>query len=139
VGSTGLTGTSGPQGDALGWFVPPFQAEDAPHLLTTHHSPLTTLMRAIMSADGTTTPTLSVVVPAWNEAANLPACVNRLHTTFAGLAYEVVIVDDGSSDETLAVARRLAAEHPDAVRVETHAANQGLGAALRTGFAGARG
>jgi dolichol-phosphate mannosyltransferase len=62
-----------------------------------------------------------------------------LHRTFVGSSYEVVIVDDGSSDETLAVARQLAAEHPESVRVLGHDRNLGFGAALRTGFGQANG
>jgi len=85
------------------------------------------------------TPTLSVVVPACNEAANLPACVDALHATLAASPYEVVVVDDGSRDDTAAVAARLAAAQPDRVRLLRHDHNQGLGAALRTGFAAARG
>jgi glycosyltransferase involved in cell wall biosynthesis len=84
-------------------------------------------------------PLLTIVVPAWNEAANLPICLSRLHATFAGSSYEIVVIDDGSQDETLAVAQRLAAEQPEQVRVLAHDGNQGFGAALRTGFGAARG
>ncbi len=82
-------------------------------------------------------PSLCVVVPAYNEEANLPGCLAALHRTLAGFPspYEVVIVDDGSADGSLEVGRRLAAEAPDRVRCLAHAKNQGLGAALRTGFA----
>lgn len=86
-----------------------------------------------------TPPTLTIIVPAFNEEANLALCVRTLHTTFAGSSYEVVIVDDGSSDHTLAVARRLAAESAERVRVLGHDRNQGFGAALRTGFGKANG
>jgi dolichol-phosphate mannosyltransferase len=79
-------------------------------------------------------PTLTIVVPAWNEAANLPICLGRLHATFAGSSYEIVVIDDGSQDETLAVAQCLAAEQPERVRVLVHDHNQGFGAAVRTGF-----
>ncbi len=84
-------------------------------------------------------PRLTVVVPARNEAANLPNCLSKLHSTFAGSSYEILIIDDGSEDETLAVARRLGAERPDQVRVVSHDRNQGFGAALRTGFREASG
>ena len=84
-------------------------------------------------------PTLTVVVPAFNEALNLPACLRTLLATFDGTAYDAVIIDDGSSDDTPAVARRLADERPDRISVLTHPTNQGLGAALRTGFQAARG
>jgi dolichol-phosphate mannosyltransferase len=84
-------------------------------------------------------PLLTVVVPAWNESANLPGCLGALRGTLAHTDYEIVIVDDGSKDDTLAVAYRLAAEDPARTRVLAHDSNQGLGAALRTGFAAARG
>jgi glycosyltransferase involved in cell wall biosynthesis len=81
---------------------------------------------------------LSIVVPAWNEAANLPACLRQLDATFAGFPAEVLVVDDGSTDDTLALARRYAAERPGRVQVLAHPHNQGLGAALHTGFAAAQ-
>lgn len=84
-------------------------------------------------------PSLCVVVPAYNEEANLPGCLAALRRTLDGFPnpYEVVIVDDGSADASGEVGRRLAAEAPDRVRCLAHAGNQGLGAALRTGFAAA--
>jgi glycosyltransferase involved in cell wall biosynthesis len=82
---------------------------------------------------------LSVVVPAWNEAGNLPRCAETLAATLDGSSYEILIVDDGSTDATATVAAALAAARPERVRVLTHASNQGLGAALHTGFRAARG
>jgi glycosyltransferase involved in cell wall biosynthesis len=83
---------------------------------------------------------LSVIVPAYNEEANLPVCLAALHATLALFPnpYAIIIVDDGSLDRTLELARRLAAERPDRVSVLAHARNLGFGAALRTGFAAAR-
>ena len=83
-------------------------------------------------------PLVTIVVPAWNESANLPACLAALHATLSGSEYEIIIVDDGSTDDTRAVAHRLAAEGPTPTRVAVHEVNQGSGAALRTGFAAAR-
>jgi glycosyltransferase involved in cell wall biosynthesis len=82
---------------------------------------------------------LSIIVPAYNEEANLPACLATLLGTFAGTSFEVLVIDDGSRDQTLKVARRLAEEHPETIRVQAHTHNQGFGAALRTGFGKARG
>jgi len=82
---------------------------------------------------------LSVVVPAWNEGPILGACVRTLAATLDGRPHEILIVDDGSTDDTLAVAGRLADEFAGLVRVLTHGRNLGLGAALKTGFADARG
>jgi glycosyltransferase involved in cell wall biosynthesis len=84
-------------------------------------------------------PLVTIVVPAFNEAANLPDCLCTLHATLHGTEYEIIIVDDGSSDATAHVARDLAAQRPDRARVLVHDHNQGLGAALQTGFTSARG
>jgi glycosyltransferase involved in cell wall biosynthesis len=87
---------------------------------------------------------LTVVLPAFNEAANLEATVRELLPVVAAAAgtVEVVVVDDGSADDTADVAARLAAEAARAggpsVRVVRHPRNLGYGAALRTGFAAAR-
>lgn len=56
----------------------------------------------------------------------------------AGAAWEIVLVDDGSTDRTNAIAREIAAKDPR-VKVETHKKNYGRGRALRTGFATASG
>jgi glycosyltransferase involved in cell wall biosynthesis len=79
---------------------------------------------------------LSIILPAYNEEENLCAAVTRSLGVLEKLArnYEVVIVDDGSSDGTATVAQELAAEHYPRVRVLRQPVNQGYGAALRTGF-----
>lgn len=79
-------------------------------------------------------PTLSVVIPCFNESATLDACVARVRAIASpDRSLEIVIVDDASRDDSLARARALAAHYPE-VRVVTHEVNQGKGAALRTGF-----
>ena len=84
-------------------------------------------------------PTLSIVVPAYNEERTLVRCIDRvLEIADAGLALEILIVDDASSDRTAALAAEVAARHPQ-VRVLRHAQNKGKGAALHTGFAHATG
>ena len=57
-------------------------------------------------------PRVSVVVPAWNEAENIPLLVPRIAAALAGRQYEVVIVDDGSRDATVDVCRTLAQTYP---------------------------
>ena len=84
-------------------------------------------------------PELSYFFPAHNEAANLRGLVVEALATLPGLAdrFEIVIVDDGSKDETPAIADELAAAHPE-VRAVHHPTNLGYGAALRSGFGAAR-
>ena len=82
---------------------------------------------------------LSIIVPAYNEQANLPTCLATLLDTFAGASCEILVIDDGSRDQTLMVARRIADQYPDVIRVLAHKSNQGFGAVLRTGFGEAKG
>jgi dolichol-phosphate mannosyltransferase len=57
-------------------------------------------------------PTLSVVVPTYREAANVPVLFERLKSALAGLPWEMIVVDDDSSDGTADVAFGLAARDP---------------------------
>ncbi|MEM1115765.1 MAG: glycosyltransferase family 2 protein [Bacteroidota bacterium] len=84
-------------------------------------------------------PALSIVLPAYNEAENLPEAVAQIRSALdaAGLDWELIAVDDGSADATGAIADRLGAEDAR-VRAVRHDMNRGKGAALRTGFAAAR-
>ena len=86
------------------------------------------------------TPRVSVVLMAFNEAASLAAVAAEIHGELAGLgtSFELVIIDDGSSDGTGKIADELAATLAG-VRVCHHGVNLGLGAVYRTGFAEARG
>jgi dolichol-phosphate mannosyltransferase len=107
---------------------------------------------------------LSIIIPCYNEAQNIPFMRKQLlpvlasldvrvpaqvaHTASVASTIEVILVDDGSTDETLAQLEALAAETsenagsqspagvqcPLEVRVVRHRRNRGLGAAIRTGF-----
>lgn len=68
---------------------------------------------------------LSVLIPAYNESGRIAATLNSLHS--AGLADEILVVDDGSSDGTAAIARANGAE------VLILPANQGKGGAINAG------
>ena len=83
---------------------------------------------------------LSVVVPLYNEAESLPelvAWIDRV-TVANGLSYEVILIDDGSSDDSWEVAEGLKAKYPG-VRGIGFARNYGKSAALYCGFAAAQG
>jgi len=84
--------------------------------------------------------TLSVVIPAFNEEQRLGPTIEELAAFLDGhgWAYEILVVDDGSTDGTVALARRLAATWP-AVRVLATAPNRGKGHAVRVGMQAARG
>ena len=83
---------------------------------------------------------LSVLVPAYNEAGNIIELLRRLDRTLSivGVAAEVVIVDDGSTDGTGDILRQASVGYPW-LRVITHRRNQGLTEAMRTGFQHVRG
>lgn len=87
-----------------------------------------------------TIPRLTVVLMAFNEAASLEAVAHELHDQLErqGTRYELLIVDDGSSDGSGAIADGLA-QTLVGTRVVHHQGNRGLGAVYRTGFAEARG
>lgn len=75
-----------------------------------------------------------VVLPAYNEGLSLGALLAGIERDMreAHLEYEVVVVDDGSSDDTHLIASRASFSMP--VNCVVHERNQGLAAALRTGF-----
>jgi glycosyltransferase involved in cell wall biosynthesis len=82
---------------------------------------------------------VNVIVPAYNEGADLAASLTELAEEYsryaaAGYTFRYVIVDDGSADETGAVADIFAQTHQN-VTVVRHERNRGLGAAMRTAFA----
>ncbi len=80
-------------------------------------------------------PAVSVVLPTFNEAESLPVIVPRIVAALrdAGIAGEVIVVDDNSPDGTAEVAERLALEYP--VRVQKRTGERGLATAVLAGFA----
>ena len=86
------------------------------------------------------TPEISVIVPAFDEAESLPVLHRELGRALAplGRPYEILLVDDGSTDATLAVAEELAREDRR-VRTLSHRHNAGQSAALASGWRAARG
>ncbi len=81
---------------------------------------------------------ISVVIPAFNEEANVPAAVQRVSETMQALGadYEIIVVNDGSRDRTGEVAKSLVGQVPR-LRVVEHYPNRGYGGALKAGFAAA--
>ena len=84
-------------------------------------------------------PSLTLVIPAFNEAENLKVVLPDALRYIAERCVncQILLIDDGSSDETSTVAAEFAAQNPERMRVLTHPHNQGLTAALRSGFFGA--
>jgi dolichol-phosphate mannosyltransferase len=81
---------------------------------------------------------VSIVVPAHNEAGNIGGLVEEIATALKGREpFEAIFVNDGSTDDTEAVLRGLAATRPW-LRQMKHASSCGQSAAIRTGVAGAR-
>ena len=62
--------------------------------------------------DSNAAPRVSVIVPTYREAANVPVLFDRLKSALAGLPWEMIVVDDDSPDGTADVAYDLAAQDP---------------------------
>ena len=79
---------------------------------------------------------LWVVLPAYDEAPRLPRLLARWHAIFDTLAFPatLVIVDDGSSDETPSILLKARDQYPERTTVLTHERNQGLGRTLADGL-----
>ena len=81
---------------------------------------------------------ISVVIPAKNEAENLPELIAEIHAAMAGRNYEVVIVDDGSTDSTPQLLAELSGSDPRLV-YSRHASSLGRSAAVLTATRKAQG
>jgi glycosyltransferase involved in cell wall biosynthesis len=98
----------------------------------------------MIEAPPQTAPVLSVVIPAYNEEHGIDAILDRVLAQREALSragipgLEVIVVDDGSGDQTAARVERFV-ERDSSVRLIRHPVNRGYGAALKTGFAAARG
>ena len=92
-------------------------------------------------APGSENPRVSVVVPVYEEELTIESLLAGIFTTLdsEGLSFEVVAVDDGSTDGTLEVLRTLLADNFHRLRIARHLYNKGNGASLRTGIRVARG
>jgi glycosyltransferase involved in cell wall biosynthesis len=82
---------------------------------------------------------LSIFFPFWNEEQNIESVVKKTIPVAQKVAdkWEIIMVDDGSSDKTLEIAQKLQSQDPRLIAV-SHERNRGYGAALKTGFEKAR-
>lgn len=95
----------------------------------------------LAAVDRATSVDVSVLVPAKDEAENLPLFMAQAAEAFAAdpaVRYEVVAVDDGSTDTSWAVLQRLEREYPF-LRAVRHRSQRGIADALRTGWLSSRG
>jgi dolichyl-phosphate beta-glucosyltransferase len=85
-------------------------------------------------------PRLTLLLPVYNEAPRIERSLDTLaeHARALRESYEILCVDDGSRDESVAILRRRAAADPR-IRLVESTPNRGKGAAIRTGFEHARG
>lgn len=86
------------------------------------------------------TPFLSVVIPAYNESARLPVTLTEIRPYLSQqkYSYEVLVVDDGSKDNTVDLTQKLAAQWPE-LRCLSEAPHEGKGACVRRGCLAAKG
>jgi glycosyltransferase involved in cell wall biosynthesis len=82
-------------------------------------------------------PSLSVFFPAYNDAGTIASLVITAVKVAGTLTpdFEVIVVNDGSQDDTPRILDELASLYPERVRIVHHPRNRGYGGALRTGFA----
>ncbi|EQD62160.1 glycosyl transferase family 2, partial [mine drainage metagenome] len=96
---------------------------------------------ADLSSGGQLAGLVSLVIPAHNEAENLPGVLRAARTVLAALGddYEIVLVDDGSTDATVAVARAEMGDDAARLRVVTHSRKSGYGITVADGLRAAQG
>ncbi len=80
-------------------------------------------------------PELSIFFPFWNEEKNIEKVVKKAIPVAQKISdkWEIIMIDDGSSDNTFSIAKKLAKENPNLI-VVSHDKNRGYGAALKSGF-----
>lgn len=83
---------------------------------------------------------ISIFFPFWNEEKNIENVVKKAIPVAKKLAldWEIIMIDDGSSDKTDQICKKLAEDDPKHLRAISHKPNRGYGAALREGFENSR-
>ena len=71
-----------------------------------------------------------LVVPAYNEEKHVETVLRDI----SKLGYHIILVNDGSKDNTLEIARSVQKDYPNQIYIVSHIINRGLGAALKTGM-----
>ncbi len=92
-----------------------------------------------LPTDEAADPMLSVVIPCKDEADNLPPLIAEIVDALHGRSFEIVIVNDGSEDDTVTAAMQAGLDTKSNVRVISHSVSSGKSAAERTGLQHARG
>ena len=126
----------------LAWTPPPLYELPSEKYYRTSKDPQTP--RKLPSIHDAASLDLSIIIPAYNETKRLPSMLSSTleHlASFPTRSFEILIIDDGSSDGTAAAALKLVAEaHPKAdIRVVQLERNRGKGGAVRQGMLHARG
>jgi glycosyltransferase involved in cell wall biosynthesis len=86
-----------------------------------------------------TQPWISIIIPVYNEAATVAKIIERVRSAPVDAPAEIIVVDDGSTDDTAYILEKLVSEGREDLRVIAHEVNRGKGAGIRTGIACARG
>ncbi|KAG9224143.1 hypothetical protein CCMSSC00406_0006811 [Pleurotus cornucopiae] len=128
----------------LFWSPPPIITRPSEKNYRSRLSPKKTI--PLPSLSGPSEVDLTVVIPAYNETSRLPSMLSTTidHLTSVSAkskrTYEILVVDDGSSDDTTALSLKLAGEYPKSdIRVVTLERNLGKGGAVRHGMLHGRG
>ena len=110
------------------------------HRSSTIEAGLGTILATGMASAVSNRPTYSIVIPAYNEGQRITATLDKVLAYIAqqGWNAEVIVVDDGSRDDTPAIVRSYAERHP-AVRLLQNPGNKGKGYSVRNGMLNARG
>jgi len=74
------------------------------------------------------------LLAAYNEQDNIAGVISDIGENYGDVPFKIILVDDGSTDETFAIAKNSALKFPGCLAVIRHEKNSGLGAALKTGF-----